>query len=132
MRNQRVQKIFQRLLTAGFAVAITMLSCYALKFLPLATAETSPNSIELLKARSLATLAKHNGQAAELVIEATAYVRKFKRENPKARVAAKLEKAIQRITYGSAGLSNPQIADELELLQAIAKQHNEPSAQSIA
>lgn len=91
-----------------------------------------PSSLSQLKAASLAALSKVDSHSNELVTKAESYVEAIKKAKPNSPLPAKLEKAVQHITCGSANSSDVQIKSDLGLLEAISRDHKEPSVEDLA
>src|SRR5690349_1421059 len=70
---------------------------------------SSAESMMQLKAKSLAALSKQDPHAKELVTRATSFVETVKGAKSNSPLPAKLERAVQHITHGSASASDAQI-----------------------
>ncbi len=125
-----MNKASSAVLTSGSIAFLLFLS--ALHLCASADAPHSTNSMSQLKAASLAALSKVDSHSSELVTKAESYVEAIKKAKKNSPLPAKLEKAVQYITCGSANSSEVQIKSDLELLEAISRDHKEPSAEELA
>ncbi|MBS1955990.1 MAG: hypothetical protein JST89_17525 [Cyanobacteria bacterium SZAS-4] len=117
-------------LTSGSIAFLLFLS--ALSLCARADAPLSTSSMSQLKAASLAALSKVDSHSTELVTKAESYVEAVKKAKANSPLPAKLENAVQHISCGSANSSEVQIKSDLELLDAICRDHKEPSVEDLA
>lgn len=125
-----MKKASLAVLTSGSIAFLLFL--FALNLCARADAPPSVSSMSQLKAASLAALSKVDSHSNELVTKAESYVEAIKKAKSNSPLPAKLEKAVQHIAYGSACASDVQIKSDIELLEAICRDHKEPSAEELA
>lgn len=118
------------LLACGAIVSSLLIS--GIKDASVAAVGALPTNMDELKVDRLKVLNKRDPHAEELVNKATAYIQKLKQSNPSSPYLKRLEDAVEQITFGSSGLSEPAIKVDMELLEAIGKEHKEPTAEELA
>lgn len=123
-------KKFLTVFTFGSLASLVVIS--SLHICASADSTNSASSISQLKAASLAALSKFNPHANELVAKTETFVEAVQKEKSNSPLSAKLERAVQQITCGSVNSSEVQIKSDLELLEAISRDHKEPSAEDLA
>lgn len=91
---------------------------------------TAPTTVEELRAEKVKGLTKRDPRAEELVKKAQAQCDKIKAANPT--LGDRVQRAIDQIAFTAQSEADNRIKADLELLEAIAKDHKEPSADELA
>ncbi len=92
--------------------------------------QATPTTVEELKAEKVKSLSKRDPKAEDLLSKAQAYLDKNKDADPL--LALRMQKALDHISFFSAGQSDKRIKEDMELLEAIAKEHKPPTAEELA
>ncbi|MBX9685923.1 MAG: hypothetical protein K2X27_04425 [Candidatus Obscuribacterales bacterium] len=113
------------------AVGLSLLLPYAAMDLQSAGAAV-PTTTEELKAEKIKGLAKRDPRAEDLLNKAQAKVDKMKQSGANPAQLARLQSTIDHIAFASGGMGETRLKADMELLEAIVKEHKEPSAEELA
>lgn len=115
----------------GLAASLLLSVAFA-QLAGLAAVSGTPATIDELKADRVKSLSKRDPRADELLKKALAKVEAMKAEKPDSTLVIRLQNAIEQIQFGSASISAERVKQDMELLEAIVKEHKEPSAEELA
>ena len=90
----------------------------------------APTTVEELRAEKTKNLNKRDPRAEDLLKKAQTYCDKLKQSNQS--MGARMQKAIDQITFTAGSSGDNRIKADMELLEAIAKDHKEPSEADLA
>lgn len=96
----------------------------------IAAVSSAPTTIEELRVEKVKNLAKRDARAEELVNKAQAKCDSIKQSNPA--LGARMQKAIDQIAFVGSGASDARVKADMEFLDAIAKDHKEPTSDELA
>lgn len=122
-----MQKLFVRALSFSFMLSLAVNSQPSL-----AVQSNAPSTIEELRTEKIKVLSKRDPKAEELIRNAQAKIDKLKLSAAGAALASRLQSALDQIAFGSGGMSELRIKADIELLDAIVKEHKEPTAEELA
>lgn len=91
-----------------------------------------PETVEELKAEKLANLSKRDPRARDLMSKAQAKVDQMKQSGADPALVARLQSTLDQIAFASSGLADARVKADMDVLEAIGKDHKEPTAAELA
>lgn len=110
-------------ITLGLSLLLGVSGTYA-------AVSNAPTTVEELRVEKLKNLSKRDARAEDLMKKAQSRCDAVKQSNPS--LGARMQKAIDQISFVSAGASDARIKADMEFLEAIARDHKEPTAEELA
>lgn len=95
-------------------------------------AEKSSIQFEELKAQKIKSLSRRDPKISELVSKVEAKLAKLQQENPHSPTTTRLTNEVESILLSSSNLAEPRFKADIELLEAIVKEHKEPTKTELA
>lgn len=92
----------------------------------------TPTTIEELRADKTASLFKKDPRAQDLMTKAQAYLAKLQQSEPNSPLTLRLQTEMDKIAFTASSDAETRLKLDLDLLEAIGKEHTPPSAADLA
>lgn len=125
MRNRSLSILVCCAITLSMASSVTPNAS-------LAAVTAPPANMDELRADRLKTLSKKDPRAEDLVNKANANLEKLKQASPTSPLVERTARALEQIIYGTASLGETQFKLDMEVLEAMGKDHKELTTEELA